>query len=133
MAARDPDASTIVDDVASNQGEGAKEGVTVPAASAVVSGPIPSSTVAPTLSRSPDLSSLRGGGEGVDGNLAGGRQSSDRDRRELESAYRLIAQQTEMLEQIQRRLRELEAREHSREVRERPEEEQEWDHPRHTH
>ena len=105
---------TLEDD-ASNQGEGAGA-VTAPAA-----------TAAQSLSYAPFLSPSRGGGggEGLDRDPPGGRWSLGRNQRELEEAYRTIAQQNAMLEDFRQRLREIE-RERFREVRERPEEEHDY-------
>src|SRR5271156_5979690 len=122
MAERSGESAEIrlaLEDDSSNQGEGAR----------AVNAP----TAAQSLDLSPFLSSSRGGGggEGHDRDPSRGRRSSERDQRELEEAYRKIAQQNAMLEDFQRRLREIE-RERFGEVRERPDEEHDWQEHRYT-
>src|SRR5271169_1510309 len=116
MAERSGESEEIrlaMEDDSSNQGEGA--------------GAVDAPAAAQSLDLSPFLSSSRGGGggEGHDRDSPCGRRSPERIKRELEEAYRRIAQQSAMLEDFQRRLHEIE-RERFREVRERPDEEHDW-------
>ena len=123
---RDSDISTMDNDAA-NQGEGATGGIGVPASTVATTIPTTVTMAAPALDRSFYLSSSRDGrGEGGLGRDFSERQRSpDGNHRELEEAYRRIAQQDEMLDQLQRRLHELKS-EHFREVRERPKEDRGW-------
>src|SRR5271156_3843016 len=116
MAERSGESAEIrlaLEDDASNQGEGAR----------AVNAP----TAAQSLDLSPYRSSSRGGGggEGHDRDHSRGRRSPERNQRELEAAHQQIAQMQAMLEDFQRRFREME-RERFREVRERPDEEHDW-------
>src|SRR5271156_3995462 len=141
-ASRESEIGLALSDDTPNQEEGATGGGpegtpgtgvegrgTGPASTAAATGTTTTTTAGPALSLSPFLSSSRGGGGGggLDRDSLGGRQSPESNQRELEQAYRRIAQQDAMLEEFQKRLRELE-RERFREVRERPDEERRWDH-----
>jgi hypothetical protein len=140
-ASRESEIGLALSDDTPNQEEGATGGGpegtpgtgvegrgTGPASTAAATGTTTTTTAAPTLSLSPFLSSSRGagGGGGLDRDSLGGRRSPESYQRELEQAYRRIAQQDAMLDELQR-LRELE-RERSREVREGLDEERQWGH-----